>query len=92
MSVLRNTLAAYNAPNPDLYYSCTLKIARKVWPQLRTHKLNHLADHLGIKFNHHDAAQDAMAAAKVSIKACEVFEADTLKTLMNSVGVRIMRL
>ena len=45
------------------------RIARAAWPRLRSRSLPSLAKRLGIEFQHHDAAEDAMVAARVVIEA-----------------------
>ena len=49
------------------------KIARRTWEQFayKGYGLANIADHLGIKFRHHDALEDAIVAAKIVHHACE---------------------
>ena len=50
----------------------SVKIARKAWPEFKGnggHGLGHLKTALGLKFRHHDAGEDAHAAAEVVLKA-----------------------
>jgi len=59
-------------PRPDLSWSDSVKIAREVWPEFRGkggHGLAHLKLALGLKFQHHDAGEDARAAALVVLHA-----------------------
>lgn len=48
-------------------------IARHAWPQRYNKKWNleFIANDLGIEFEHHDAAEDARAAAEIVLRACE---------------------
>ena len=49
------------------------KIVRRAWPELygqRGYGLRNVADDLGISFKHHDALDDARAAAEIVIRAC----------------------
>lgn len=43
----------------------TMALARKYMPQLKNHKLNTIADYLGISFNHHRALNDAYCTVDV---------------------------
>lgn len=64
--------AAYRLPRPDLSWSDSVKIARKAWPEFRGqggHGLAHLKERLGLEFQHHDAGEDARAAAQVVLQA-----------------------
>ncbi|TRM11785.1 3'-5' exonuclease [Lentibacillus cibarius] len=73
MSVMRHTLDYFNLTYPELDYLCTANIARRVWPELTNHKLNTVAAHHGIRFDHHHALEDASVAAKILIKAFETY-------------------
>ena len=53
-------------------WSDSVSIARKAWPELRGnggHGLGNLKKVLGLEFRHHDAGEDARAAALVVLKA-----------------------
>ena len=45
------------------------RIAKVAWPRLRSRSLPTLAKKLRIEFRHHDAAEDAMVAARLVIEA-----------------------
>ena len=45
-------------------------IARRAWPRLQGHRLDQLASYLGFRFGHHNALEDAVAAARVFLAAC----------------------
>ena len=50
----------------------SVTIARKAWPELKGnggHGLGNLKKVLGLQFNHHDAGEDARAAAEVVLMA-----------------------
>ncbi|MGH1465747.1 MAG: exonuclease domain-containing protein [Cognatishimia sp.] len=60
---------------PDLSWSNSVTIARKAWPELRGnggHGLGNLKKVLGLQFKHHDAGEDARAAAEVVLHAQSV--------------------
>lgn len=74
MSVLKNCLQTYSIPMPNFQHCCTVRIARKVWPDLENHKLNTLGNYFHIDFNHHNALDDARTCAAVALlagKACK---------------------
>ncbi|QLF70827.1 3'-5' exonuclease [Peteryoungia desertarenae] len=66
-SVWRASLDGYGLSYPSFSYLCSVKMAQKVWPHLPSHKLNILAGHLGLRFVHHNAAEDAAVCAAASI-------------------------
>jgi DNA polymerase-3 subunit epsilon len=68
----------YGLPKPDLVWHDSVRIARRAWPELSGnggHGLASLKSHLGLEFNHHDAAEDAKAAAQVVLLAEKVIGA-----------------
>lgn len=71
MSVLRACLNEYDISFPNIEYLCTVKLAQKLWAELINHKLNTVSDHLGFKFKHHDAFDDARACANIVLKGCD---------------------
>lgn len=65
--VLDAVLAHYEFPRQKHPWQCTVNIARRCWPGLMNHKLSTVAEHLGIALNHHEAASDAEACARIFI-------------------------
>ena len=64
-------------------WSDSVAIARQAWPELRGnggHGLANLKEVLGLQFKHHDAGEDARAAAEVTLKA-EVSMGRTIRLL-----------
>jgi DNA polymerase-3 subunit epsilon len=58
----------------DLTWGDSVKIARRAWPEFvgnGGHGLGHLKRQLGLSFEHHDAGEDAKAAAMVVLLAEE---------------------
>jgi len=69
LSVLRHTLTDYGLDLPACDYLCTVMMARRAWPALTGHRLNHLADFLGIALDHHHAGSDAEACGRIALAA-----------------------
>ena len=87
MGVLRESLRYSHISAPEFTYLDTVAMSRIMWPQLENHKLNTVAEHLNIKFKHHDAAEDAKVCAAIPLKAGEErHKADILK-LAKSIGL-----
>lgn len=70
-SVLEAALEYYSIVERKYEFICTVKVAQKSWPKpiLPCHKLNVVCDFLGIELDHHNAASDAVACAKILISA-----------------------
>lgn len=92
ISVIRNTCDVYRMPYPEFDYLCTVKLAQATWLELSSGKLNHVCDHLGIKFKHHDAAQDAYACAELTLAAAKVKNAKRIIDLPGLTGLTLGKL
>jgi len=64
MKVLKAVLEWYKLPIPELSYFCTLDLARKAWPKLKSHALDALAKKFKINFNHHHILDDTFIREK----------------------------
>ncbi len=68
---------AYEAQGKSLRYRTWIdsaQVARRAWPEKyaeRGYSLGNIAGDLGIAFRHHDAGEDARAAAEIILRACE---------------------
>lgn len=63
---------SYDVNPPELRWSDSVMIARKAWPELKGnggHGLASLKRELDLEFHHHDAGEDARAAALVVLHA-----------------------
>ncbi|WP_425097945.1 exonuclease domain-containing protein [Tropicibacter sp. S64] len=66
----------YQRDAPEWEWRDSVLVARKAWPELKRnggHGLASLKDYLGLDFRHHDAGEDARAAAEVVLRAETVF-------------------
>lgn len=63
--------ALHSKPEIDTRWLDSVKVARRAWPELASHRLNVLASHLGLELKHHDALSDARAAGMVIVKAID---------------------
>lgn len=64
---IQGALGQYGITKPTIQHACTLRLCRYFFPKLSSHKLSHIADHLGFQLNHHNALSDAETAAKIGI-------------------------
>jgi DNA polymerase-3 subunit epsilon len=49
----------------------SVRVAKRAWPELSSHRLNVLSRFLGLDHRHHDALSDARAAGMVIVKAID---------------------
>ena len=55
----------------DTTWLDSVRVAKRAWPELPSHKLNVVSRHLGIPLKHHDALSDARAAGMIVVRAIE---------------------
>ncbi|MDO5113674.1 MAG: 3'-5' exonuclease [Planctomycetia bacterium] len=72
-SVLLGTLGFYELPMIENPWECTLQHSRRYFSRVLKHtlpnyRLNTVAAYWGISFQHHDALQDALAAAEIWLR------------------------
>ena len=70
-------------------YLCSLKLAKRAWPELACHNLAFLAHSLGLELEHHNAASDAKAAAELVLLAAQKHQHSCPRTLAEILGVFI---
>jgi len=92
VSVIRRTCEHYDIRPPAFDYLCTVQVARGVWPDLPSHKLNVVCGHLGVAFAHHDAAADAYACGQVALAATSLNGLAHVRDLPGSLGMTVGRL
>ena len=63
--LLCSCLAHYGLKMPECRYLCTVKVSKRVWPELENHKLDTVSAALHIDLNHHEAGSDARAAGLI---------------------------
>ncbi|KPQ26469.1 MAG: hypothetical protein HLUCCO06_16275 [Halomonas sp. HL-93] len=79
-SAIRAACAALGRDEPAWDWQNSVSVARRAWPELRGndgHGLASLKTHLDLSFEHHDAGEDARAAAQVVLLAERVSAATT---------------
>lgn len=72
-SVIVQTSGEHAMPPHPFAYHCTLAMSRTLFPKasgiVENHKLNTMADYLGVEqLHHHDAGDDALVGANVALK------------------------
>ncbi len=62
---LRSVMKLYGLSSLEFEYVCSLSVSRKCFPELTSHSLSNMADYFGIRFNHHEAFDDARTCAEI---------------------------
>jgi DNA polymerase-3 subunit epsilon len=87
IGALRATLDHFGLACPEFDYLCTYRVAERLWPDLRNHKLNTLAAHIGHEFHHHHAQADAETAGRVLLAMMKQVNANTPAELLQKAGL-----
>jgi DNA polymerase-3 subunit epsilon len=86
-SVFRASCDTYRMAYPTLNYLCSVKMSQKVWPHLPSHKLNIIADHLRLRFMHHNAAEDAAVCAQATLEMAKSVGVEDIRLLPAKIGL-----
>lgn len=89
LSVLRNALDSYSIPYPDVKYTCSYIISKKVWKGLLSYNLENLANMLSLQLEHHDAFSDANVCASISVKAFQKSEINSVEDIENKLDIAV---
>ena len=87
MGVLGRTLDTYKIAYPEVKFACTRLISRHTWPGFASYSLVSVADMLGIRFQHHDAIEDAVVCSEIALRACQETGAASIDELLNRLGI-----
>lgn len=90
-SVWRASLDRYRQAYPELSYLCSLKMVQKVWPHLPSHRLNVIAEHLSLRFVHHNAAEDAAVCAAAAIAVGKHLKVAAIADIPGRIGMKTGR-
>ena len=78
--ILKGTLDYYDIAEPHYMLLDTVRSSRQLFPDFKNHKLNTVAQNLGITLDHHhNALDDAVAAANILIYEADHFGVESLK-------------
>jgi len=89
MGVLWAVLEWYELEIPALPYFCTCSLARRTWPELKSHSLTSLAEHFDIHYNAHNALDDAMTCGKLALMSAKKFGCADIAQLLAKAGVEM---
>jgi len=92
MSVLRNGCDTYGLTYPQTDYYCTLVLSRVHWPELPGYSLPLVLARCGMTHTHHEAGEDAEAAARVLLQIASDTQEREIDAIANALGVRRGRL
>lgn len=85
-SVLKASLLSRNLTLPSYQSLDTLRVVKKLLPNLENHKLDTVTDYLDIKLkHHHNALDDSVAAANILLASIEKFGSNAMISFIKQV-------
>ena len=78
-TAFRSAMTKYDLEQLQVTWLDSAKVARLAWPDefgVRGWNLENIANQLDITFTHHDALEDARAAAEIVLRACDATQLD----------------
>lgn len=88
-SVIRHDLALYQMPFPECKILCSCNVSKRQWPDLLSHSLPNVAQHIGFNFEHHRALEDAKAATAIILESAKLQNVDTCEDLNDKLKLRL---
>jgi len=89
MSVLRRSAELTGLELFEMRFACTYRLAKSIWADRWSYKLNNLADDFDIELNHHDALSDASAAGELVAHICNAHGVGSLDEVAEVLGYGI---
>lgn len=86
MGVIRASAESRGMAIDPIPYLCSVKLSRAAWPDMKSVRLNLVAERLGIELDHHNAESDAQACGEVTLHALNRLGADSLEVLVAQRG------
>ena len=81
MSVLKASYQLYGTACPNIDYICTLKLAKKVWHNLASYRLNEVSRYIDFSFKYYNVAEDAHACGELALAAARKLNVSSLRHL-----------
>ncbi|MBO4628437.1 MAG: hypothetical protein J5687_00660 [Treponema sp.] len=91
MPVIKGCCEYYQMPLPQFEYFDSLIVARKTWPQIRSHKLTDLGSHFGIEYLAHDALEDSRTCDQIIKLAADKWGVTSVEALLKACGTKVRR-
>lgn len=89
ISCLREACKLAQIDIPKIKYVDTVRIAKKVFPNLESHRLNIVSEYIGCELEHHNAFSDARACLMIVVQAMNLANVYDLETLCKVLNVKV---
>ena len=91
MQVIRGCCDYYEMPLPQFEYFDSLIIARKTWPEIKSHRLTALGELFGIEYLAHDALEDSRTCGQIIKLAADKWGVTSVEALLEACRTSVRR-
>lgn len=91
IDVLNSMCDVYGLDHFSNCYLDTVSLSRRVYPELRNHKLNTVAAYLDIDLKHHNGKSDAFACLMIVLKAMEKYQIYDIDEFLHFLNINLKR-
>ena len=91
INVLNSICDLYELERFNNYYIDTVKISRKAFPELHSHRLNVICEYLNIDLKHHDALSDSMACLLILLQVMDNYSTFDIYELMEKLHLSMKK-
>lgn len=88
MNIIRGCCKYFGMPVLNLKYFDSLLIARKNWPELKSHKLSDLGKNFGISYCEHDALEDSRTCGQIVKIAADENNCSSVQELLSYLNLK----
>ncbi len=89
MPVIKSCCEYFGMPLPDFEYFDSLIIARRTWPEMRTHQLTALGKYFGIEYLAHDALEDSRTCGQLIKIAADKWGVNSVEDLLKACRTQV---
>jgi DNA polymerase-3 subunit epsilon len=89
ISVLCANLKYYELSYQSFNYFCSLQLAKRTWLSEKSYALSSLANIFGIKYQAHNALDDAETCGKIILMSADFFNCKNVDELLNITNIKI---
>ena len=91
IGVLNSVCDVYGLDHFDNYYLDTVRVSRKVYPELYNHRLDTVCEYLNIDLSHHNAKSDSMACMMILLNAMEAMNEFDINAFADKLSIRLKK-
>ena len=89
INVLNKVCNLYGYPHFEFEYFDTVDLSRKVFPNLKNHKLDTVAEYMNVDLKHHDGQSDSFACLMIVLNSMTLLNTFDYKELIKKTNINL---